>query len=182
MITFGASGGYRYVWNNIGWPDGSVEPTRENRRDAKDLGGKGKEGWPYWEARGRFVIPLEKLWFVANGAIRWEDSPANTFDWFHTNIHDGGTLYKVDATLFFRDETFGGIGPTVRYMNMPYQGSRKNEIAYGVTFGTRIGIKSRNDLLLVQTLFRFGDDQFGWHQLGPVPAYVMVVYRASFKL
>ncbi len=176
MLTLGGSVGYRRVWNNKSFPDG-VEGTRDARRALAS----NAVSWPWTEARARLVIPLDFLWLVSNAAVRWEDQPDNTFDWFHTNMHDGGRVLRADATLFVRHGSFGGVGPTVRWMSLPRGGTHESELAYGMTLGTRIGAKRKNDLLLVQTLFRFGDATFGWHQLR-APVYAMVVYRASFEL
>lgn len=176
MFTVGGSVGYRRVLRNYTFAPGE-EGTRDERRDRP----ANQANFPWAEGRARLVIPLESFWFVSNAAIRWEDQADNTFDWFHTNMHDGGRILRADATLFYRHSTFGGIGPAIRWMNLPRNGGRFDEIAYGATFGTRLGIKHKNDLLLLQTLFRFGDATFGWHQLR-APAFVMLIYRASFEL
>lgn len=207
LFTFGGSVGYRRVWNNFSLDDNS----RENRAHAtkKDAGGdadvqkqiddRAVEGrvrsWAYAEGRGRIVVPLDRLWLVMNGTLRWEQGgekgmPYNSFDWFHTNVHDPGVLYKLDATLFVR-HSLGALGPTVRYMDLPTGGDaklRKQETVFGLTFGTRPGFRRKDDLLLVQALFDFADEkhgkQFGWHTsvLAKFPSYIMVIYRISWEL
>lgn len=192
LLTLGGSAGYRQVWRNYPVPEG-VEATSELRRqmdkDAKKSDDEPREapyernnkGWPWAEGRARLVIPLERLWLVTNGALRWEGGPDNAYDWFHTNVHDGGTLWRADATLFVRHERYGAVGPTVRYMNLPRHGGRADEVAVGFTLGTRPGLKRNSDLLLVQFLARPGDKEFGFHVL-QVPVFAMIIYRVSFGL
>ena len=190
LFTIGGGVGYRRVWNNFSPPGGTAN-TRERRHDKTEPRGDKAVNWPWFELRARMVIPLESLWLVANAVSRWEGTvgdsmPENAFDWFHTNVHDPGQLTRLDATLFYRNKHFGGIGPTVRYMNMPRDGRRDTEVVYGITFGTRPGFFRKDDLLLVQTLFDFQDKkkEFGWH-VGPlykIPSYIMIIYRRSFEL
>jgi hypothetical protein len=176
FVTFGASAGYRHVWQTFRRPDGTEVP-RDFRNDTDPTG----ESWGWGEGRGRLVIPLDRLWLVSNHAVRWEDSPRNTFDWFHTNVHDGGVLYRGDAVLFVRSESLGAIGPYVRYMDMPRNDARRGELSAGFIYGVRLGLKKRDDLLNVIVLTRPGDDEFGFHVLR-LPLWTMVVYRASFRL
>lgn len=190
LITIGGGIGYRRVWNNFAPPAG-IANTRERRRDKDEPRGDKAVNWPWWELRARLVIPLESLWLVANATSRWEGTvgdsmPENAFDWFHTNVHDPGQLTRLDATLFYRHKSFGGLGPTIRYMNMPRAGERVTEVVYGLTFGTRPGFFEKDDLFLVQTLFDFKDSkkEFGWHvgPLAKIPSYIMLIYRKSFQL
>lgn len=210
LFTFGASAGYRRVWASFAYPE---DNTREKRGDkvgrkeppkslAEEAGPKAVN-WPWFEARGRMVIPLESLWLVSNATLRWENLGGdgadrtgqsgmlnNSFDWFHTNVHDPGLVQRYDSTLFFRHKSFGGIGPAVRFMKYKRteNGETKNinELVYGVTFGTRPGWRRKDDLLLVQTLVDLKDTgkTFGWHTgpLAKIPLYVMVIYRMSFEL
>jgi len=196
LFSIGASAGYRQVWNNYSYPT-AFNNTREWRHDKHDDPAKGEPrgdksvGWPWLELRGRLVVPLESLWLVSNVAWRWESPgsdgmPMNSFDWFHTNVHDPGRLFRFDTTLFYRNKSFGGIGPTIRVMQYNRRGEGVTEVVYGLTFGTRPGWKRKDDLFLVQTLFDFSDKtkEFGWH-VGPlehIPMYAMIIYRASFEL
>ncbi|MBK7402919.1 MAG: hypothetical protein IPJ34_43515 [Myxococcales bacterium] len=184
FLTIGASAGVRRVnrtYTGLAAPDGFLpEVTSEQRRE-KDKDSKDATSWNWAEARARLVIPLEPLWLVTNLAMRWEGQPDNTYDWFHTNVHDGGRLLRFDATMFVRAASFGGLGPTVRVLDMPQRGKRVTEVAYGLTFGTRPGVFRKDDLFLFQTLVRPGDNEFGFH-ITRLPAYVMLIYRASFEL
>jgi hypothetical protein len=127
------------------------------------------------------VLPLDPVRVILGGAVRYEESPDNAFDWFHTNVHDGGVLWKADATVFFRHASFGAIGPSARYMRLPRHGGAAGELAYGFTFGTRPGLKERSDLLLLQFLTSPSDDTFGFH-VTRLPVFAMLIYRASFGL
>ncbi len=180
LLTFGASAGYRNVWRTYqGAPGADV--TRDVRNDTDDGSSFTTRAWGWTEARGRLVIPLDRLWFVTNHAVRYEDSPRNTYDWFHTNVHDGGVLYRGDAVLFLRSASLGAIGPYVRYMDMPREDRRRSELAAGFIYGVRLGLKKRDDFLSVLVLARPGDDEFGFHVLR-LPLWTMVLYRASFRL
>lgn len=200
MFTIGGSVGYRRVWNNYSWdPKTTNDRTARHDKldDAANPRGPKVSSWPWFEARARAVIPLEPLWFVSNFTVRWESPggdggqdangmPNNSFDWFHTNVHDPGRLMRFDATMFYRHKSFGGIGPTVRWMSLPRNGAYESELVFGLTFGTRPGFFKKDDLLLLQTLFDFKDKDksFGWH-VGPlykIPAYIMLIYRKSFEL
>lgn len=201
LFTIGGSVGYRRVWQNYSWDPATTPNNRDNRHakldSASDPRGPKVASWPWFEARARMVIPLEPLWFVSNATMRWEspgsdgkqDSngmPDNAFDWFHTNVHDSGRLFRFDATMFYRHRSFGGVGPTIRYMDLPRGGERVSELAYGLTLGTRPGMFRKDDLFLLQMLFDFKDKDksFGWH-VGPlykIPSYIMLIYRRSFEL
>lgn len=127
------------------------------------------------------ALPLSNAFiFVGNAAARYEDCPDNSFDWFHSTMHDGGVLFRYDATLFARGTSIGAFGPTVRIMDLPRLGRREIEIAAGITAGRRMGILA-NDLLLLNLLVRPGDEQFGL-QILRIPVSVLLVYRVSFEL
>lgn len=183
LFTVGGSVGYRRAWRNFALPN-DVDNTAKIRRDM-DQGESTFErnaiNWPWGEGRIRMVIPLERLWLVTNGAVRSEGGPGNAFDWFHTNVHDGGTLWRADATLFLRHEDYGAIGPAIRYMRYPKKGQQVDELAYGFTLGTRPGWRRKTDLFLFQFLTIPNSDEFGFHVLR-LPIYTMLIYRASFGL
>lgn len=181
LFQIGGSLGMRRVNKTYtGAGNVSIDARRE-----KDKGTADKSSFKYGEARARLIVPLSPLWLVANAAMRWEDGQdPESYDWFHTNVHDAGKLLRLDATLFFRNPSFGGIGPTIRYMDMPRATTstgRITEVVYGLTFGTRPGFKRRDDILLVQVLMKPGDSEFGFHILKN-PIWTMLVYRASFEL
>jgi len=180
FLTFGASAGYRNVWRTYRGAPGT-EVTRDQRNDADGASSFASEAWGWAEGRGRLVIPFDRLWLITNHTIRWEDTPRNTYDWFHSNVHDGGVLYRGDAVLFLRSASLGAIGPYVRYMDLPRNDRRRGEISAGFIYGIRLGLKKRDDLLSLLVLARPGDDEFGSHVLR-LPLWTLLVYRASFRL
>lgn len=189
LFTAGGSLGYRHVWRDHTFEDGE-DRSRDARNDREEDGDIGSQGFSFAEARLRLVIPLDFLFMVNTGTIRDEARNDNSFDWFHANVHDGGTFFKYEATLFVRHRDFGGIGPYLRVMEMPYtqkdgDHSRKTELHYGLVYGTRPGlIKPRGgnaDLFLLQAVAKLGDEEYGLHAYR-VPMYFLAVYRASIEL
>ena len=132
LFTLGASGGYRHVYRDHTFAPGE-ERTREARLDREEADEIGSQGFPYAEGRLRLVIPLDMFFMVNTATMRWEDGNDNSFDWFHGIVHDSGTMFKYEGVLFFRHRDFGGIGPYVRYMNVPKMdadgdSTRENEV------------------------------------------------------
>jgi hypothetical protein len=189
LFTLGASAGYRQVYRNHSFAPGedSSRDARNDRESDKDFDA---QGFAYGEGRLRFVVPLDPFFLISTNTARFEDMDDNSLDWMHANVHDGGTLFKSEATLFYRHRSLGGIGPYARVMNLPRtrdDGShgRDTELHYGMVFGTRPGFVSPRggnaDLLLVQLVFKFGDEDFGLHPYR-LPVYPLAVYRAVFRL
>ncbi len=180
FFNFGASFGGRRVWRTYAFPDG-VEGTRQARLDIDKDKAFTTENWLFGEWRVRMVLPVHENVFVAAAAtVRYEDCPDNSFDWFHTTMHDGGLLVRYDASVLFRHPRLGAIGPTFRVLQLPRRGGRESELAVGFTAGRRLGIVN-NDLLLFNVLTRPGDPNFGVHILR-LPIFVLLAYRVSFEL
>lgn len=181
FFNFGASFGARRVWRTYAFPNG-VEGTRQARLDIDKDKAFTTENWLFGEWRVRMVLPVHENVFVATAAtVRYEDCPENSFDWFHTTMHDGGLLVRYDASVLFRHPSFGALGPTFRAMQLPRKGGYESELAAGFTFGRRLGILKQNDLLLLNVLTRPGDQNFGFHILR-MPLFVLLAYRVSFEL
>jgi hypothetical protein len=189
LFTLGGSVGYRQVYRDFTYAPGA-DTSREKRLELDEDKEFGSQGFAYGEGRLRLVVPLDPFFLVSSGTLRWEDCNDNSFDWFHSNVHDGGQLNKVEATLFFRHRDFGAIGPYVRYMDMPVtknsgRHGRDQQLHYGFVYGTRPGfIRPRHgniDLFLLQVIADFQDDEFGVHTYR-VPAYILAVYRATLRL
>ncbi|MDW8250551.1 MAG: hypothetical protein RMJ98_14745 [Myxococcales bacterium] len=180
FFTFGLTGGYRYVWRNYA-PEPTITVTRAYRLDLDARKASTEQGWPFGEARLRLAVPLDRLMLVANHAVRLEGAPENSYDWFHSTVHDGGMLFRFDATLFARFPSVGAIGPTVRHLNLSRQGGREGEWAFGLTGGMNLGMvrTSHPDILLLQLLLRPGDERFGIHLLRS-PVFVLIAYRLTF--
>jgi hypothetical protein len=180
FFTFGLTGGYRYVWRNYA-PAASTAVTRAYRLDLDSRKESTEQGWLFGEARLRLAVPMDRLLLVANHAVRLEGAPDNSYDWFHSTVHDGGLLFRFDATLFTRFPSAGAIGPTVRHLSLSRGGGREGEWAFGFTGGMNPGlVKTRNpDVLLLQLLLRPGDERFGIHLLRS-PVFVLIAYRLTF--
>lgn len=180
FFSVGATGAFRHVWRTYEFAPG-VQGTRELRSDIDKVKGFTGESWFYGEGRVRMALPLSNTFmFIGNAAMRYEDCPDNSFDWFHATMHDRGHLFRYDATIFIRGTGAGAFGPTVRIMDLPRGGRREIEIAAGITAGRRMGLFT-NDLLLLNLLVRPGDDQFGL-QILKMPVAVLLLYRVSFEL
>jgi hypothetical protein len=182
FFTAGFTAGYRQVWKTYAPPRG-VDVTRAYRLDVDDRGAATSEGWGFGEGRLRLALPLDGAILVANHAVRYEGAPENSYDWFHSTVHDGGWMFRFDATLFFRSPKYGAIGPLVRYLDLDRGGRRVGEWAFGLSAGTRLGLAPTvsPDVLLLQVLTRPGDDRFGIHLLR-APVFVLVAYRMTFTL
>ncbi len=180
FLALGGTVGYRNTWRNYSAAPGD-KFTIAQRREADAGKSFTAQDWAFAEARARLIIPMDSLWFIGTGTLRYEDSPANSFDWFHATMHDGGTLTKLEAVLFLRSKSLGAIGPAVRYMDMPRGGSRIGEFAFGFTGGTRVGLKKHSDMALLQVLAMPASDEFGFHFYN-LPVWIMASYRMSFEV
>lgn len=189
LFTLGGSAGYRQVYRNHTFAPGA-DSSRDARNDRESDGLHDSQGYAYGEARLRMVVPLDPFFLVNTNTLRWEDVDDNSFDWLHANMHDGGRLFKTEATLFYRHRDLGGIGPYARYMDVPRTRSdgthhREGELHYGLVFGTRPGlVRPRGgnaDLFLLQLVFKFGDEDYGLHPYR-LPVYPLAVYRVVLKL
>ncbi|MFO0572302.1 MAG: hypothetical protein U0263_42170 [Polyangiaceae bacterium] len=185
LFTLGGSAGYRQVYRNQTFAPGA-DRSRDARIEREKDGNFDSQGYAYGEGRFRMVVPLDPLFLVATGTLRYEDCEDNSFDWYHAFVHDHGLMEKAEGTLFYRHRDFGAIGPYLRFMNVPRMSSdgeskRANELNYGFVYGTRPGLVrprgGNSDLLLVQMVVKFGDKDFGLHPYH-LPAYPLVVYRA----
>lgn len=182
FFTAGVTAGYRQVWRTYAPPAGT-RVSRQYRLDIDKDKASTSRGWFFGEARLRLALPMDDLVLVANHAVRHEGTQENSYDWFHSTVHDGGVLFRFDATLFFRSPSRGAVGPLVRYLDLPRDGGRAGEWAFGLAAGTRPGFVSTAspDVLLLQVLVRPGDPNFGIHLLR-APVFVLLAYRVTFAL
>jgi hypothetical protein len=178
FFSFGGTFGARRVWRNYAFPR-NIEGTRALRLDLDATERSAPANWLYGEGRMRMVIPVsDNVLAVTGAALRYEDCPDNSFDWFHTTMHDGGLLFRYDVSVLFRSPSFGAVGPSFRVMQLPRNGRQESEVAAGLTFGRRLGLLKENDLLLANVLVRPGDPSFGF-QILRLPLYVLIAYRVS---
>ena len=200
VFTLGGSAGYKEIHKDHTFVpggdfnlDGVVDDKDVNDRDARvDRESSNKfskepnQKVPWYEGRFRMTLPLGPLFMINTGTYRNENRNDQSFDWFHATVHDGGPIYRYDGVLFFRHIDFGGIGPSVRMLNIERAGKRKTEWSYGFTFATRPGFNSHplnknTDLFLLQVMTQ-NNEKFGLHGYGGAPVLVLAVYRATFKL
>ena len=184
LFTLGGSLGYRWVYRNLAFSPGESQ-TFKARIDREKAGKFDTQGFAYGEGHFRLVVPLDFLFLINKTAVRWEGRQNASFDWLLATVHDRGTMVVNDTTLFFRHRDFGAIGPMVRVMSLPKDGTRKTEVPVGFVYGTRPGLVSprhgNNDLFLLQVLGVPGDNTYGLHGYH-VPLYFLAVYRATLSL
>ncbi len=179
FLTLGGSVGVRDTFRTYSNPNGTL--SRDDRKNADANGLTANTSQTTAEGRARITVPMGPLFLLSNHALRWENGPDGTFDWFNANVHDGGVFYRADAALLLRSKRVGAIGPIVRYMDMPRLGFRKHEWAGGLWGATRPGLFRRDDVAQLQAYLRPGDREFGQHFLG-VAVQVVLAYRAQFEL
>jgi hypothetical protein len=184
LFTLGGSLGYRWVYRNLRFSSGESR-TFQARLDREKAGQFDTQGFAYGEGRFQLVVPLDFLFLINKTAVRWEGRQDNSFDWLYATVHDRGTMVKNETTLFYRHRDFGAIGPMLRVMDLPKDGTRKTELHVGLVYGTRPGLVSprhhNSDLFLLQVLGKPGDNTYGLHGYH-VPLYILAVYRATLSL
>ncbi len=184
LFTLGGSLGYRWVYRNLTFAPGESR-TIQARNDREKAGKFDTQGFAFGEGRFQLVVPLDFLFLINKTTVRWEGRQDNSFDWFHATVHDRGTMVKNETTLFYRHRDFGAIGPYLRVMDMPKDGTRKTELHVGFVYGTRPGLVTprhgNSDLFLLQVIGRPGSNTFGLHGYH-VPLYILAVYRATLSL
>ena len=200
FLTLGASVNWRGEWRNLTFDrpeERRYEPSElldmKARKTFEDEGRKGKAGYPWAEARARLALPFEALFVVLEGAYRYEHKPnpggesAPSFDWWYNTVYERGAFWRGSATFFLRNQHIGAIGPTVRLLGLPRNGTKDTELGFGLVAGTRPGGKRDRDLLLVNFLVSPGDEYFGNHAypgvVGPnLRFYLFAIYRMELKL
>jgi hypothetical protein len=189
LLTLGGSAGYRRVYRDFTYAP-NQDRSRATRKDREDAGDFGAESYAFGEARVRLVVPLDHLFLVNTGTVRWEDCNDNSFDWLHANVHDHGRMVMYEATLFYRHRDFGALGPYLRIMDLPKEDAsgvshRVDELHYGLVFATRPGLvrahHGNTDLFLFQAIFKLGDPDYGIPAYR-MPAYLLAAYRATLRL
>jgi hypothetical protein len=184
ILQLGATAAYRTTWRGLSFAPGAGgdycdDCDRASRREIKKFS---HEAFGWGEARAGLVLPLnDYVVATSTGALRYEDRPHRSFDWFYTSIYDRGWLGRWESMLFVKHRHFGGIGPFVQGLWLPRAGKHEAQWAAGLNFVTRLGLVPRNDLLLVSLLVRPGDDTFGQH-LYFSPLRAIVAYRITLEL
>ncbi|HEY2734969.1 MAG TPA: hypothetical protein VGI70_13330, partial [Polyangiales bacterium] len=134
------------------------------------------------EASIQLYAPLnEYFMFTSLLATRYEGSRPRTYDWFFTDIHDGGVITRWETFAFVKHRDWGAIGPYLQLMVLPRAGKHEAEFAYGFNATTRLGILSRNDQLFLTVLMRPNDPYYGQHSYY-LPVRALLIYRIALSL
>jgi hypothetical protein len=189
FLEIEATVGYRGVWRNLSFEPGAsgeycVKCDQPSRRQLDPILGKGAETDKYMfaELTAQFYAPLNDYFvFTTFFTARYEDSRPRSYDWFFTNIHDGGVISRWETLAFVKHRDWGGIGPYVQLMILPRGGKHEAELAWGFNAVTRLGLLDRNDLLFLTFLVRPGDELWGSHSYH-APIRALLIYRAVFAL
>jgi hypothetical protein len=189
FLEFGGTLGYRTVWRNLSFKPGEngeycADCDREARRKLDPILGKGPDTDRYAFAEGRVQLyaPFnEHFVFTSLLALRYEGSRPRSYDWFFTDIHDGGVITRWESLAFFKHRNLGGIGPYLQLMVLPRAGKHEAEFAYGFNAVSRLGLLNRNDLLFFTFLMRPNDPYYGQHSYY-LPVRALIIYRMTLSL
>jgi hypothetical protein len=193
VFAFGASAGYHYDWHFLqfepdanGLDHGQQVLNRDARQAKDDDADFGQEHWPWYEGRFTLFLPFYDWLDQSIFAVRYEDRPDNSYDWFNATVMDGGVHVRWENLLLYRHKSWGFVGPAFRLMIMPRTlrgGERRHELEfhYGVAAGTSPGWSSDNDVILFRLYAAFGtdpDDLYGTHVYG-MPIQFVLGYQTD---
>jgi hypothetical protein len=181
--------GYRTLWRNLAFQAGEngaycKDCDRPARREADPIFDptSGHAKYPYAEAGVGLFLPLNNnMVFGSQFLAHYEDSPDRSYDQLFAYIHDGGLLWISETTMFFKHKDWGAIGPYLQIISMPRAGRYETEVAAGFNALTRVGLITRNDVLVASLLVRPGDGVYGQHWYY-WPARLILDYRITFEL
>jgi hypothetical protein len=187
ILTLGGS--FRETFHALEYASGE-DYSSDARRDREFAGNYGKSFSGFGEGRATLSLPFND-WsvFQSVNAIRMEGGRDRVFDWRLGIMRDAGTLFRSDTTLFFKDRSFGAIGPQVQVLNYSLDGARNTQVNFGFTFTTRPGLRARNDIFFISVLLGVGGtingvptaDTYGNH-LFKLPMTFQLAYRTVFEL
>lgn len=189
FLSVGMSAGYRALWRNLSFEPGQGDAycsdcDRGARRKLDRIFQRSQstDRFALFEGRVSLFAPFNKhLVLTSTLAQRYEGRRDLSFDWFFTNIHDGGWNTRWEANLFLRHRDWGAIAPYAQMMRLPRGSRRDVEWAFGFNALMRLGLIRRNDLLLLTFLTRPSDRYYGQHSYF-LPARALLVYRAVIDL
>jgi hypothetical protein len=188
FLEFGGNIGYRTVWRNLTFEPGEdsycKDCDRAARRKLDPILGKGPDTDHYMFAEGRVQLyaPFNENFVLTSLlAVRYEGSKPREYDWFFTDIHDGGLMTRWETLAFFKHRDLGGIGPYLQLMVLPRAGKHETEFAYGFNAVTRLGLLDRNDLVFFTFLMRPNDPYYGQHSYF-LPVRALIIYRITLSL
>ena len=189
FLSFGGTVGYRSVWRHLGFEEGDNGDycracDREARRSQDPIFGNtgSTDRFPWVEGHARLYAPFnDYVVLVSLLATRFDGRDDLSYDWFFTNIHDGGWHQRWETTLFFKHRDWGAIAPYLQMMALPRNGERDAEWAIGLNAVTRPGFVRRDDLLFLTVLVRPDDPYYGQHSYY-LPLRALLVYRMQLSL
>jgi hypothetical protein len=118
----------------------------------------GSEDWVYMEGRLGLALPFnEHLVYSTTTAFLFEDRPRRSLDWRNGVVRDPEMLVRSDHLMLVHHRTFGGIGPVFQILSYELDAVRTTQFNYGFMLVSRPGFRRKNDLILFQMLFHFGD-------------------------
>jgi hypothetical protein len=157
VLTLGGSVGFHDDLQHMDFgPNESID--RGARRMRFVNGWYDQASWAYGEGRATLSLPLSD-WALFNAInyLRVDGAmPNRTYDYRNGIVRDGGTLFKSDIMLFFKDRSFGGVGPMMQVLNFSLGTHRFTQLNYGLQFVMRPGLVRKDDILFFQLLFNPG--------------------------
>jgi hypothetical protein len=174
ILTLGTSVGAQDTWRNQAFASG--DPVHRKIRREREASGEFEAAtFGFWEGRAGLVLPFNDYALLNNvNYLRFTGAPDRSFDNLLGVVHDGD-YFRSDIQLFARHREVGGIGPMMQILNFPLDGVRHTQLNYGFIGVTRAGLVARDDLLMLQVLFNFGDTLGGYDNRDN---YGMAILRA----
>jgi hypothetical protein len=188
FVTLGLSGGFQDCFRTLTFADGAPI-TRGARRGMDSDALHTHELWGFGEARVELSFPINDYFVIHNrNAFRLEGRPDRTFDYRVGVVHDGRYI-QDDIMALVHHPRWGGIGPTLQFINYELDGERVMFVNIGGTVVTRPGFFRSDDLFFLQLLFNPGD-ALGGADIGPVygahmfygPFTITLAYRVVLDL
>lgn len=189
IFNFAGSLSYRSVWRDLRFERGdngeyckACDRPARRAKDPFSARTPTSDEFLSAEAEVSALIPFnDNLVMQTVAAARYEGRADRTFDWFYTSIYDHGVLGRFETSLFLKHRDWGGIGPYLQLLMLPRDGKHVAQWAAGFNAVTRLGLITRNDLLLLTFLIRPGDGTYGQHDYY-MPVRSLLIYRMMLEL
>ena len=188
-FEFSVSAGYRSVFRSLTFDAGKdgeycADCSRRARRRLDPLlsASPSTSAFAFAEGRINLLLPFNDfLVGTAHWALRYEGRQPRSYDWVHTDIHDGGLFQRFEASLFAKHRDYGAIAPYVQMLRLRQGDRLRTAWAVGLNMVTRPGIVRHDDVLLITLLVRPSDPFYGQHSYF-APIRALVAYRLQFLL
>lgn len=189
FFELGVSAGYRAVWRNLSFEPGENGAycqacDRQARRDRDPILGYGPDTDHFAIAEARFTVyaPFnEHLVMTSTLAANYQGLRDRSFDWVLADVHDSGVIARWDFQAFVKHRKWGGIGPYIQLQSLPRGDHREGEFTYGFNAVSRLGMVTRNDLILLTVLMKVNDAYFGQHSFYS-PIRALITWRLILSL